>query len=85
MRPLEPAGRHLADPPAETMALHQQLDAVTEAALRLDWNLGCDAARKKAETVAGVVGRQGRQMIEREICGADEDGLQPWAATMLLS
>src|SRR5262249_51988982 len=72
VRALEPAGRHLADAPAETMALHQQLDAVTEAALRLDWNLVRDAMRKKAEAVAGVMRRQACQMIEREICCTDK-------------
>lgn len=49
--------RHFAYAPTETMALHQQLDAVAEAALRLDWNLRNDPARKKAETIAGIVRR----------------------------
>src|SRR5262245_2258599 len=80
MRALEPAGRHLADTPAEAVALHQQLDAVTEATVRLDWNLGCGAVRKKAKAIAGVMRRQARQMIEREIRAANKDGLQPWAA-----
>src|SRR6185369_1762368 len=51
-----------------------------EAALRLDWNLSRDTAGKKAKPVAGIVRRQARQMIKREICAADENGLQPWAA-----
>src|SRR5262245_41041534 len=77
MRTLEPAGRYLADAPAETMALYQQLNAVTEAALRLDWNLGRGTVRKKTEAVAGVVRRQACQMIERKICRADEKSFQP--------
>src|SRR5262245_21477946 len=80
MRALEPAGRHLADTPAETVALHQQLDAVTEATVRLDWNLGCGAARKKAKAIAGIMRRQARQVIESKICRADEKGFQPRAA-----
>src|SRR6476646_6555400 len=80
VRTLEPTRRHFADPPAETVTLHQKLDAVAKAMLRLDWNLGRGAVRKKAEAVAGVVRRQARQMIKREIRCTDEDSLQPWAA-----
>src|SRR6185437_9159081 len=79
VRTLKPARGHLADAPAEAMALHQQFDAVTEAALRFDRNFLDRTAREQPEAVACIMRWQAGNVIEREIGSADEKGLQPGA------
>src|SRR3569623_3591855 len=69
MRALEPLCWHFADPPAEPVCLHQELDAVAEAAIRFAQDFVHDAALKHAEAVRRVVRRQPREMIQREVAG----------------
>src|SRR5262245_15684916 len=80
MRALEPAGRHLADAPAEPVTFHQELDAITESAIGLDCDLVNHSAREQPKAVAGVVRRQTGEMVKGEIGGAHQCGLQPGAA-----
>src|SRR5262249_24288276 len=80
MRALEPAGRHLADAPAEPVTFHQELDAITESAIGLDCDLVNHSAREQPKAVAGVVRRQTGDMVKGEIGGAHQCGLQPGAA-----
>src|SRR5262249_38271236 len=55
MRALEPARWPLTDAPAEPVAFHQELDAVTESAIGLDCDLVNHSAREQPKAVAGVM------------------------------
>ena len=67
MPALEPPHRDFADPPAEPVRLHQQLDAVAEALIGFDRNLIDDPAREQPEAVAGIGCGQPCEMVQREI------------------
>src|SRR6478609_784126 len=77
---LEPACGDFSNLPAQPMALYQQLDAVAEAAIGLDCDLVDDAAREQTKAVAGIVRRQAREIVEREICGTHQHILEPGTA-----
>src|SRR5262249_7971421 len=57
MRALKPAPCHLTDPPAEPVAFHQELDAVTESTIGLDCDLVNHSSREQPKAVAGVMRR----------------------------
>ena len=61
-------------------AFDQQFDAVAEATVGLDRDGVDHAAREQPEAVAGVVRRQSREMVEREIAGAHKERLERGAA-----
>src|SRR5215471_17260904 len=65
--PLDPRHRHLRDPPAEAMGLHQELDAVAETLGRLDRNPFDHPAREHAKAVAGVGGGKPRHVVQGEV------------------
>src|SRR5579862_9212072 len=60
---LEPLRRHFGDRPAQPVAFHQKLDAVTEAAVGLDYDASDQPPREQAKAVAGVMRRQPGEMI----------------------
>jgi len=62
------------------MTFYHQLDAVAEAAIRLDHDLVQHPPREQAKAVAGIPCRQSAEMMQREIAGAYQQRLEPWAA-----
>src|SRR5262249_32627972 len=58
----DPRHRHLRDRPTEAMGFHQELDAVAETLARLDLNPVDHPAREHAKAVAGVGGREPRDV-----------------------
>src|SRR5713226_8629539 len=73
---LEPTHRHVCDRPTEPMRFHQELDAVAEALIGLDRDAVDDAPREQAKSVAGIRGRQAREVMEREIAGTNQHRLE---------
>src|SRR5207248_9875363 len=76
MPPLDPAHRNLRDLPAESMRLHQQLDAVTEALIGLDGDALDDTPREQSKSVAGIARWQPGEVSPRTIRGATQRRLR---------
>src|SRR3974390_51267 len=66
-RALEPACWYLADAPVKPVALHQQFNAVTEAARRLDLDLVHRATREHTKSIASIMCWHVGEVIEGEI------------------